>query len=448
MTAPLGRWRRPLAIVAVSLAAAVALDVATDRSRRVVDLTAERSLSLTAQTEAIAGAVHEVTTITVFLRPDDPERAPAAALLLRYQRLNRRIRFRILDPSAAVGEQRRLGVDPALGGAAVARGGEVDVVPTITEQDITGALARLERGRTAELCFVSGHGEAAVGDDGPDGLSAAGRLLEDNGYTVRTIDLLVTPDVPATCTGVVLANPLAALGEAEGRLRSWLEADGRLLVLSDPVSDVDVTPITDLLGLGTRRGIALEGDPGAARPDDPTAPIVRTYSSSHPVVRRLPPTFFPGLQHVATGDSRPDEGLVVSRLADTSALSYLETEPLTSDFDPVTDLAGPVTAAAAAERSRVEGDQVRRSRAIVVGDVDFATNAVLGQVANSAFLVRSADWLTLDDQLVVLSANLPRDRSIVLTTGRLRYARFVSLVLLPGLFLLVGAAVWAVRRTR
>lgn len=448
MTARLRRWRRPLAIAAVALAAAVAVDLVTDRSRRVLDLTAERSLSLTAQTEAIAGAVDEDTTVTVFLRPDDPERAPAAALLLRYQRLNRRIRFRILDPAGAVGEQRRLGVDPALGGVAVARGGAVDVVPTITEQDITGALARLERGRTAELCFASGHGEASIADDGPDGLSSAARLLEDNGYTVRTIDLLVVPDIPASCAGVVLANPLAALGEAEASLRSWLEADGRLLVLSDPVSDVDVTPIVDLLGLGTRRGIALEGDPEAARPDDPTAPIVRTYSSSHPVVRRLPPTFFPGLQHVATGDPRPDEGLVVSRLADTSALSYLETEPLTSDFDPATDMVGPVTAAAAAERSRVEGDQVRRSRAVVVGDVDFATNALLGEVANSAFLVRSADWLTLDDQLLVLSANLPRERPIVLTTSRIRYARFVSLALLPGLFLLAGAAVWAVRRAR
>lgn len=448
MTRGVGRFGRPIVIVVAALALAVGIEVVAARTSRVVDLTAERSASLTDQTAAIAGGVDETTTVTAFLRPDDPERAPAAALLLRYQRLNARIRFRLLDPAQAVGEQRRLGIDPGLGGVAVARGRKVEVVPTITEQDITGALARLDRGRSATVCFATGHGEAAVADDGPEGLSRAAALLEGNGYTVLTIDLLANPEVPAGCTGVVLANPVAPLGDAASVLASWLEADGRLLVLADPISDVDVSEVVRGLGLSTRRGIVLEGDPAAARPDDPTSPIVRSYSSSHPVVRRLPPTFFPGLQQVVDGESAPDSGLVVSRLAETSPLSYLETEPLTSAFDPATDTGGPISVAVAAERSRLEADAVRGSRAIVVGDVDFASNAVVEQAGNSTFLVRSLDWLTLDDQLVVLSANLPKDRTIVLTRDRITYARFVSLALLPGLFLLAGAVVWAVRRGR
>lgn len=448
MTGAPGRLGRPIAIALAALALAVVVDLGAARTSRVFDLTAERSASLTDQSVELVAGVEDVTTITAFLRPDDPERAPAAALLLRYQRLNPRIRFRLLDPEAAVGEQRRLGIDPGLGGVAVARGDAVEVVPTITEQDITGALARLARGRKATVCFASGHGEAAVADDGPDGLSQAAELLAGNGYTIRTIDLLASPEVPADCTGVVVANPLAPLGDATRVLADWLEADGRLLLLSDPISDVDLSDIARGHGLSTRRGIVLEGDPAAARPDDPTSPIVRSYSSSHPVVRRLPPTFFPGLQQVVDGASVPEDGLVVSRLAETSPLSYLETEPLTSAFDPATDTGGPIAVAAAAERSRVEAGAVRRSRVVVVGDVDFAANAVVGQAANSTFLVRLLDWLTLDDQLVVLSANLPKDRSIVLTAERIAYARFVSLALLPGLFLLAGAAVWVARRGR
>jgi len=448
VTAVLPRLRRPAVIALAALALALAIEVAATRTSRIVDVTAERSASLTERTAAIVARVDEDTTVTAFLRPDDPERGSATALLLRYQRLNDRIRFRLLDPERAVGEQRRLGIDPGLGGVAVARGDAVEVVATLTEQDITGALARLERGRTATVCFAAGHGEAAVDDDGPDGLSRAGALLEENGYAVRTIDLLAAPAIPEGCTGVVVANPIAPLGEAASVLRDWLAADGRLLVLSDPVSDVDLSEIVRAHGLSTRRGIVLEGDPAAARPDDPTAPIVRSYSSSHPIVRRLAPTFFPGLQQVVVGESAPADGLVVSRLAETSPLSYLETEPLTSTFDPAVDTAGPVAVAAAAERSRLEADAVRRSRVVVVGDVDFATNSVVQQAANSTFLVRSMDWLTLDDQLVVLSANLPKDRSIVLTRGRITYARFVSLALLPGLFLLAGAVVWVTRRGR
>ena len=62
--------------------------------------------------------------------------------------------------------------------------------------------------------------------------------------------------------------------------------------------------------------------------------------------------------------------------------------------------------------------------------------------------MRALDWLTLDEQLVVLSTNLPRERRLDLTASRLTYARFVSLGLVPGLLLLLGLAVFVVRRGR
>lgn len=440
--------RRPLLIAAVALALGLGLDAAAGATRRSLDLTAERSLSLTDQTEEIVGAVDSSTEITVFLPSQDPERAPAAALLLRYQRLNRRISFRVLDPRRAAGEIRRLGVDPNLGAAAVQRGDEVELITTLTEQDVTGALARLARGRSATVCVATGHGEASVGDDGSGGLSDAAMLLRENGYEVRELDLLTAPDVPSVCDGVWLASPRSELGPAAEVLKQWVAAEGRLLAHLDPESTVDLGPVLRDHRLGFRRGIVLEGDPEVVLPEDPTAPIVRAYASASPIVRRLPPTFFPGLQAVIVGESDPEGGLNVNRLAETSEVSYLETEPLTSVFDPAADTPGPITVVASADRSRLDGDQVRRSRIVAVGDVDFATNAGLGQAANSTLLVRAMDWLTLDDQLVVLSANIPKDRRLELTQSRINYARFVSLGLLPGLFLLAGATVWAVRRSR
>jgi len=428
--------------------AAIALDVVASAQGTVYDLTADNSLSLTRQSERAARAVRRDTTITAFLQPDDPERAPAASLLFRYQRLNPHLRARLLDPRRSAGEMRRLGIEPGLGGLALQRGAAVEVAATATEQDITAALVRLARGRRATVCFTTGHGEAAVDDDGDRGLSHASAILAANGYRVETLDLLTTASIPSTCSGVVLASPTSELGPASGELSSWLATGGRLLVLGDPSSAVDLNPVTRDVGLGLRRGIVLEGDPAAVLPDDPTAPIVRRFSSASPIVRRLPPVFFPGLQQVTVGADRPDVGLTLSRLADTSPLSYLETEPLTSTFDPAVDTAGPITVAAAADRARLAGDRIHRSRAVVVGDVDFATNAVIGQAANSTFLVRALDWLTLDEQLTVLSANIPRDRTLVMTASRVTYARFISLGLLPGLFLLAGAFVALVRRSR
>ena len=434
----------------LALLAALAIDVVAHATRTVVDLTDDRALSVTAQTEAVVREVRRETTITAFLRPDEPERAPAAALLLRYQRLSPKIRFRILDPRTSAGELRRLGVDTDLGVVAVTRGSDVEMAATLTEQDVTAALVRLARGRSAEVCFTTGHGEASVEDESAGGLARAGALLVANGYRVRQVDLLAAPAVPTSCDALVVAGPQAPLGAAAEVIGGWGRSDGRLLVLADPAAPPDdaLGRMTADLGLGLRRGIVLEGDPALALPDDPTAPIVRSYSSASPIVRKLPPTFFPGLQEVTVGDDEPEEGLTMARLADTSPASYLETEPLSSTYDVEQDVRGPITIAAAADAVRVDGDVVRRRRAVVVGDVDFATNAVFGEAANSTFLVRTLDWLTIDEELVVLSTNLSRSRPLTMTSARVGYARFLSLAVLPGVFVLSGAAVWALRRAR
>lgn len=80
--------------------------------------------------------------------------------------------------------------------------------------------------------------------------------------------------------------------------------------------------------------------------------------------------------------------------------------------------------------------------------MDWATNAYVGQAGNATLFVQAMDWLTLAEDLVSVSPNLPRLRALELTEGRARYARLLSAGVIPGLFLLTGALVWALRRGR
>jgi hypothetical protein len=354
----------------------------------------------------------------------------------------------VLDPDEAPGEVRRLGIDPVSGGIAVSHRGTVERATTATEQDVTAAMARLLRGHAATVCYATGHGEPAVDDQLPEGFSEAANLLRDNGYTIRVVDLLAQPAVPSGCQALFLVSPTAPLGPAEPAVSSWLAADGKLLLLADPVSSVDLGPVLKPYGLGIMRGIVYEGEPEAALPGDPTSPIVRRYSSASPIVRRLPPTYFPGAEEVTVDDPRGRGGLTVSRLADTSEISYLETEPLASQFDPGRDRRGPITVAGAADLSRVEGSTVKRTRVAVVGDADFASNAFVNQAGNAKLLVQAVDWLTLEEDLIALSTNLPSDRPLRLTRARERYALLLSAGVVPGFFLLAGGFVWALRRAR
>ena len=432
-----------IARTALVLVVVVAAGVVGTGTHRVHDLTAERSLTLTAQTRRILDGLDRDVEITAYLRRDEPGRVEAAAHLDRYRHESSRIDWEVVDPDDAPGDIDRFGVDPVFGGVAVRAGDDVEVAPTATEQDLTAALARLTRGRDAEVCITTGHGE-------PE-LRGAAAMLEAEGFGVRIVDLLASAAVPDTCTAVVLAGPTAPLGAAASEaLATWTEADGKLLVLTDPVADVDLDDVLQPFGLGVERGIVFEGDPEVVIAGDVTSPIVRTYSSGHPVVRRLAPTYFPAVQAVTVDEAAEARvpGLVVTRLADTSATSYLETEPVEAVFDPAEDAAGPVTVAAAAERSRNDGERILRTRIVVVGDTDFATDRFLTEVGNADLLRRAVGWLTLDDDLLALSSNLPADRPLRLTDARITYARLLLAGAVPLLFVLAGATVWAVRRGR
>lgn len=432
----------------VALVVVVALAVAADANRRLVDLTDDSTLTLTAQTRDVLDSLDRDVEVTVFMRHGEPGRVEAVSLLDRYRRLNPRLDVEVVDPDEAPGEVRRLGVDPLVGGVALRSGDETEVVPTATEGDLTAGLARLVRDDDVVVCVTTGHGERAIGAPSGFGLGDAAGLLERDGHTVVEIDLLADPRVPERCSMVLMAAPEAALTrQAEIAVGEWLAADGRLLLLTDPVVDTAPAGLVADLGIGIERGLVFEGDAGNVVAGDVAAPIVSRYPSANPVVRRLAPTYFPGVQAITVGEGT-GEGLTTTALAATSETSYLERRPLEPQFDPVEDVGGPITIAAAADRSRVEGVDVERTRALVVGDVDFVSDAFVREAGNAQFLRQATSWLTETEDLVALSPNVPRDRPLRLTDDRVTYAYALSVGLVPSGFLVAGALVWLLRRRR
>ena len=156
--------------------------------------------------------------------------------------------------------------------------------------------------------------------------------------------------------------------------------------------------------------MVAEGDPGSVTSDDPTAPLVRRYSSASTIVRNLPPTFFVTVGGIEVSDDDPaavDAGYDPVRLADSSPESLLIAD---ISADETTATPGPITIAAASERSANVDGRVRRSRLAVVADGDVVSNAFVGEAGNSALLVQMIDWLTVDDDLVSVTSNLAQPR--------------------------------------
>src|SRR5207244_1640778 len=181
----------------------------------------------------------------------------------------------------------------------------------------------------------AGHGEPGMDSTVSDGLSLGNDLLKQNGYRVRTVDLLVEPALPDGCDALLLVRPTAPLGDAQQIIATYLASGGRALVLADPVSTVDLNPVLEPYGLGIDRGIVVERDPDSHLPGDTITPVVHTYRDASPVARRLPPTLFPGVQRVTTA-SDTGHGLSVAGFARTSPASFLSRQAQPA-FDPQRD---------------------------------------------------------------------------------------------------------------
>jgi ABC-type uncharacterized transport system involved in gliding motility auxiliary subunit len=436
---------RPLGRVVAALALLVAVvvgNVLAERSGGTADLTEGNRLTLTSETRAIVARVRERMTIDAFVRTDSPTGRDVAGLLDRYGHANGHIRTDVVDPDAEPGRARRLGVTQF--GTAVLRyrGRRVDIA-TISEIELTSAVLRLVRGRVPMACFVTGHGEPAIDDDGPDGFSSFATLAGRNGFTVRARNIGV--DGLDGCDVVVLAGARVPLAPAEvAALRTHLDHDGKLFVLADAFSEADVNPVLQGWGISFLGGVLL--DRASNFDNDPSTAVVTDFPSANQVVEDVPSLLLPAAAGLAVPDPQPSDGLTVSVLARSSGDSVLAADPEAPEKGGI---AGPIAVAAAADLSGVRGvpAAVHRTRLLVVADVGFAGNATQQALGNASLLANGLSWLARDEVLLTVGAHPPGAHPLTTDVSRRRTAFVVTVIVVPlGLLVAGSLAVWRRRR--
>lgn len=445
----------PAALAVATLLLLLFADRALGSVHRQWDLTAERSLTLSEETREVVSQVDEQLDVTAFIDRTSPLRAQTASLLDRYRDLNGRIAFRLVDPSRAPAQATSVGIDPALGGLHFRMGDRSQTATLASEQDVTAAIARVLRDESPGVCFTQGHGESDPAGARSEGLGGAAGSLVANGYRIRTLNLLSEPGIPPECEGLVVANPVIPLREESATaISDYLAGGGRALILADPLSTADLGPLVEPYGLEVTRGLVVEGDRGARLGDDLLTLVVREFRSVNPAVRRLPPVLFSASLGVAAEED-PAGGISAEAVALSSSASFLDFQPAAGEpgavgfaprFDQGVDIAGPVPLVAVSDKSERVGGAVRRTRIVLAGDSDWATNSLLGEGGNSRLFLQAMDWLTLDEDLVSVTTNLAAFRPLELSPQRLTVARAVLAGGVPAFFIISGFFVWLARR--
>ncbi len=323
----------------------------------------------------------------------------------------------------------------------------------VNERWVAEALLQLQARGKYNIVFTTGGGEINLDTDATgirDGLRSVG-------INVSTVDL-TQADIPAQTTLLVILAPLRDFSQAEtDKIAAYLAGGGKLLIMAEPAYQSAVrfmqaadSPLAEYLwkawGIKPERAIVF--DPVSFYETQYYVQPAK-FADQHPIVRKdasgTPARpLFNLAQSWAVAPTLPD-GVQVSLLYTTSDQAFGKTDLREVASNPnravrgALDIAGPLTLAVAAENKSTG------ARIVAVGDADWITNDLIVAFDGQVLWTNMIDWLTQFLERINIDPVFER-LPLNVTQNELNIAAFITLVLLPGMVLVVGVVVWLRRR--
>jgi len=430
---------------AAVLAILVIVNFVGYRHHKRFDLTTEKLYTLSDQTRKIVRDLTQDVTIVRFAKLPD---ADFDELMNEYKNLSPHVKFENVDPQEKPDVARDYGATH-MGDVIVAAGPRKETLQGTSEEAVTTAILKVTSKEAKTVCFVTGHGERSITDDGAQGYTQADQGLKKEAYDVKTINLASGTEVPPDCSVLVIAGPTEAFFPQETAMVSrFLDGGGKALIEVDPItenkqSEPDLDSIFQKWNINVGKNIVIDtSGMGRLLGAGPAIPLVLSYGDS-PITKGLQRTmtFFPLARTVSVADKSKLEPQDVELLM-TSQQSF--TTPKLEhqvSYDPKTDTMGPLSLGVAAS-----DPDSKNARLVVIGDSDFASNQAIDQAGNGDLFFNAIDWLAQDENLISIRPKSPTNRRIVLTEGQSIGLEWFELFLLPGFVIIIGISIWWKRR--
>ena len=414
------------------------------RHHKRFDLTTEKLYTLSDQTRQVVGGLQKDVTIVRF------DKSPNAALddqMAEYTSLSRHLKFQNIDPQQKPEVAQQYGAT-RMGDVILASGPRKEHLETgaTSEEDITGAIIKVTQDKVKTVCFVTGHGEKSLTDDGEDGYSHLDAGLKKENYVTKTINLVSEKGIASDCSVVVVAGPTQQFFPQEAEmLNQYLAGSGKGLILVDPQTDPKLGEIFQAWNTNVGDNVVIDSSGvGSLLGAGPAIPLVTTFGES-PITKNFARsmTFFPLARTVSIADKSKTDPQIVELLK-TSPQSFtvpnLKQGQNKLTFNP--DTAGPLSLGVAASR-KAEGGE---ARVVVIGNSTFAANPYVGLQKNGDLFYNTIDWLAQDENLISIRPKSQTNRRVTLTQGQSSALTWLDLIILPGIVIFSGVYIWWKRR--
>lgn len=446
------------------------------------DLSEQKEHSLSKQTVNMLQHLDKPVHVAFF---HDPAMRETVELYELMQKVTSKLTVEFHDPMLNPAQARLMGVQFA-GTALMQSEGRKLTVNGPTEVDIANGIMRISQGVTQRLCFLDGHNEAdpysieshdhmegssghshGFGDKAiiheQHGMAKARAALEAMNYSVEKLSLLKGGVTLNDCALLVVAGPKSALLPPEvDAIGKYLDDGHNGIFMLDPFIETGLAPVLEKFGVVASNNIII--DPASHFWADPSSPAVTDYNR-HQITDQLPLTFFPGASSLAPTRLQPP-GVSVQSLVNSSKSSYGKTTKERAEFNEGQDLAGPLTMmvivnrrpetarTAAAIIAELRGEKspeslaaappptFKRSRIVVIGDSDFATNSFFHIMGNGKLFLNTVNYLASKENLIGVEPRTFDRPRVNLTNRQMKGTFFLSVILIPLLLAVIGTAVW------
>ncbi len=329
------------------------------------------------------------------------------------------------------------------------------------EREMTQALLRLLVSGTYKVYFDTGLGELDPLDTGLQGLSGIHLGMQQNGVITDSLDLAALAatgrPIPDDAATIIMARPTTdPTSQQIALLDDYLARGGSLFIMADALfsenaflgGDTEFNRyLWDNYGIGALSAVIVDYSSNLRTPLDIIG--YQVYMNTD-IGARLDPAQAPTLLRLAralnVNDDPPvNNGLVMVSSPDSYGETNFQALSETNTFEPDdADIPGPFASAVWA------WDQETDAKILLVGDSDFATNGFVGSALGNAILFTDGvAWLTGLNEQVNFSpqAFVTATPLIFVSTQTLDAIAFVTVILMPGLMLVSGLAIWT-RRMR
>jgi gliding motility-associatede transport system auxiliary component len=410
------------------------------------DFSENQNFSLSPQTHRVIRSLPRDVKITVFTREKDPGYQSYKERLDSYQQASPKITVEFVDPERQPKIAQAYGISRT--DTAIFESGEHQArVTTPSEAELTGGLIRVSKASKKRVLFLEGHGERSLDDRERTGFFIAREALIKQGYDVGTLSLLKETAVPDNTAILVLAGPQRSVTtEEQDRIYTYVQQGGHLLLLIDPGTQADLSPLLKRWGLAVGPGVLVDLQDRLAQ-GDLTALLVRTFTE-HEITQDLTAAvLFPLSRHI-TFDEQIGKDWDFVPLARTSPNSWAETDlrGRVVNLNEKEDIKGPLPMAAALSPKSPPAEGKPRPAIVVIGNSTFATNAFLNFPGNSDFFLHTAGWLADERDLIAIGPKEQTLRPFTPNPLQERTLLYLQVVLLPALTIIAGIMVWRKRR--